>query len=536
MKKIFSYITLVISLLILSSCSFQKKTDLTIDRTISTNFTSLSNEFSISNQVVELEYFSNDANPFIEVEDFINMNNGVYHSNEFEFKYNLNILEISYNVDFGNDKLTEYKIVLDFEKDLITIDNMDFFDYYIVYGETDYSEGIIDLPSIINPGKSINYNLNKYQIDLVIKGDKYLIPLHLANLIFNQSIYYDVYYNGDELFGIDTGNADDALIKKILKSSQNKKMMHQSVSTFSYNFFGFVLEYFYGLKNERELSSDPVMFKEYQGGFVPIKTTETIFNMIEKLDDLHTSHMSRGFYNNPQRRIGFQSKHKGPHTNSFNKQIYKVQRQAKDYFGLDRNNYIQFKEYELFNGGKTLVIYLLEFDIDTPNIVEELLIANPQAEDVIIDVTYNTGGNLGSVLRMFALMTNENIYYHSMNPLTEATYTYGVKGDKEAYTDFNYYIKQSGVTFSAANLTSSIAKSLGIPVLGHKSSGGASAIGFFVFPDGSITIMSSNMVLCKYVDGVYESIENGIMSNYYLTDLYSIGEISQVLNEIKKNS
>lgn len=169
----------------------------------------------------------------------------------------------------------------------------------------------------------------------------------------------------------------------------------------------------------------------------------------------------------------------------------------------------------------------MNFDVNTPKEVEEIINElESNVKNVIIDLSLNTGGNLGAVLRIFTLMTNENIWYHMKNKTDQTKVSYGVKGEKNAYDKFNYFIKASGVTFSAANLMVSIAKELNIKVIGEKSSGGASPISFHVFPNGSIINISSSNVLANKN---YESIELGIEPDVILNNLYSKLEIKAAI-------
>ena len=151
-------------------------------------------------------------------------------------------------------------------------------------------------------------------------------------------------------------------------------------------------------------------------------------------------------------------------------------------------------------------------------------------ENVVIDLAYNTGGNVGAVLRIFGYMTEEAFQYHSQNPADGSAVTYYIESDYVAY-DYNWYIISSEVTFSAANLMVSMAKELGIAtIIGHKSSGGASSIGVISTPDGSILLISTNNIISTRVgneiDGYeYVSIEFGVEPDYYIQNVVSDEEI-----------
>jgi len=134
-------------------------------------------------------------------------------------------------------------------------------------------------------------------------------------------------------------------------------------------------------------------------------------------------------------------------------------------------------------------------------------------------------------------MTEEPFTYHSMNPADNSAVTYYIESEYVAY-DYNWYVLTSGVTFSAANLFASMAKELGIPVIGQDSSGGASSIGVIISPDGTAFFISTNNVLCTRVgDEIngydYISIENGIEVDYGMSDVTSNSQLISTIAEVK---
>jgi hypothetical protein len=84
----------------------------------------------------------------------------------------------------------------------------------------------------------------------------------------------------------------------------------------------------------------------------------------------------------------------------------------------------------------------------------------------------------------------------------------------------------------------SMAKELGIPILGQKSSGGACSIGVVVNPDGSTFIISTNNVLSirsgNEIDGyLYTSVENGVDVNYFMSDVTSDSQLISLINSLR---
>ncbi|VEU80320.1 S41 family peptidase [Haploplasma axanthum] len=510
------------------------RVDTSKDRVVQTKFTNISKEYKNARDTkVDLFYFKDSNLPFIDVEEYIWMLNGVYYSQYFEFNKNVTdeILDVTFEVEYDDGEVLSHSINFDFKKDLISLESLDFFDIYIVQTATNYSEGLKNLEPRITEGESVTYELGKYDFDMVVNNKKFLVPLHVINLLFNQSAYFDVYYNSDRLYGIDTSDLGKTEIQKIIKSNNNKNDVPEDIRLATYNYLAFTLNYFYGLKSDKGIINGYDFISEYQNDFMNSDIGKAVFDVTTKLDDLHTSHLMRGYYNYNGGATTYDTENQGSNIKAFYNGLANVQQQAIKHFGLSITGNIKIKDHELIDNGKTAIIYLTGFEVKTPNDIKKIMKKfDDKVENVIIDLTLNTGGNLGAVLRMFAMMTDEEIWYHAQNPLDKAKVSYGVTGDVKAeFSNYNYYIKTSSVTFSAANLTASIAKELGIPVIGQKSSGGASSIGFFVLPDGSIIIMSSNMILSRLEEGIYYSIENGIEPDYLLKDLYDEKEIIDVI-------
>src|SRR5690554_4728704 len=529
MRNIYTLLLILISSFLLVGC-LKEEPITEIDkneRFEEISFISKSNEYNIEDGNINFYYEENSSLAYVNTEEYLKLLDGIYLSNEFEFIYNSTSLTINVLVE-DDEKVYEESLTIDSDNDTIFVTNLLFFDLYMESTETNYGEGLIDLEATIIAGSAITYDLAKYDFDILEIGNEIYMPLVITNLLFNQSNYFDTYYNGEVLYGIDTSQLEVSDLEEILKSKYNNNEIPEDIKIANYNFYTFIIDYFYGLKAERNIE-DSFTFINRED-FLSGNNDKNIFNVTERLDDLHSSHLTRGFDNNSTQELSFMSTYQGTHIKAFYDVVSEVQKEAIEHFGV-RLNYIDFKDYEYIDNNRTLIIYLLEFTVDTPKEVEAIIKeAHPDTENIVIDLAFNTGGNLGAVLRMFTLMTNKTIEYHYQNPLDGQKITGRVKGENEAYDKYNYFIKTSSITFSAANLAANIAKELEIPVIGRKSSGGASSISFFVFPSGSITIMSSNTVLSNKA---YESIEYGIEPDYILYKLYDSLEIVSAINQFK---
>jgi hypothetical protein len=375
------------------------------------------------------------------------------------------------------------------------------------------------------------------------------MPLAIANIIFMSDIYYQVYYNGDALYGVDTfalSDGDTEIINLIHTSTYNDLDMPEDIHLATYNALALVMDYFYGLKDDKNYDTYydklSASMKTMLSG-TDNQVYNKIFDLMYGMDDLHTSHIFYGYYD-ARTMSGLSLSDLGPQTVAFYEGLWAVQDRLIEKYGGDPNvndsSYIDANrpEYSLLEDNTIAVIHIDGFSIDTPDEFKAIMDNLPATVvDVVIDLSYNTGGNIGAVMRIFGYMTENQYYYHSQNPADGAAVTYYLESDYIAY-DYNWYVLTSSVTFSAANMFASMAKELGIPVIGQDSSGGASSIGSFILPDGSAIMISTNNVLSTRVgneiDGYeYISVEHGVPVDYFISDVTSDSQLVNAINESK---
>ncbi len=509
---------------------------------VSVPFEGTSEEYVVPNQESVALFFIDGGNvPYIDVETFIRLINGAIQSDIIDVTpVGDDGLMITYEIEYedfdGSMKTDSFEGYFDFTLNTFTVNNYGFFENYVAETTSDYGEGLTYIDADYVDGQSVTIPLGYYNFDLLIddSGDttNYLIPFHVADLLFAGGVYYDVYYNGDKLWGIDTfsisGNeeADLAIQNEIRVSSYNTLTVPEDVKWATYNFLALTFDYFYGLRYEYDVNSFyeilSAQAKDMMTSYSDVGFYRQVFEAAYNMDDLHTSYAFTGYYEAPFEITLYQND-LGANTLAFYEGYWQVQGLLDAKYG----SYENLPEYNVIDNGKTAVIYLTGFDIDTPDNFKMILDSlDSTVENVVIDLSYNTGGNLGAVLRIFGYMTENTIEYHSLNPADGSAVTYYIDSDYVAY-DYNWYIVSSSVTFSAANFMTAMAKEQGIAtILGKNSSGGASSIGVIMTPDGSSLIISTNNVLCTRIgnetDGYqYISMEDGIEVEYSMYNVTS---------------
>ena len=527
----------------------EARVESTVTSFVELDFTGTSEEYVVADKEdIKVFYVDNGQVPYIDVQTFIEMMDGAIDSSELSYTFqNEDELVVSYDVeweDFDGSIINEtYSAVIDFTENTFSVDTFDFFENYVSDTSSDYGEGLNYTDADYRDSETVVIPLGDYKFDLVMHNDGtedyFLMPFQVANLIFAGGIYYDAYYNGDEIIGVDTfgissGGAEaEAIHENMRTSSYNDMDMTFDMKEASFHFMALTLDYFYGLKMDQEVDTYYDFLYNYVDEYM-LKTDTKIytklFEIANDLNDLHTSHVYSGYYTDPDYTEGLQItsvSQMGPREQSFYQGLWSIQDRYEEKYG----SVDSIPGYEVIDDGKTGVIHITGFSIDSPGEFEKALVAMPDTvENLVIDLAYNTGGNIGAVLRIFGYITEEPMQYHSQNPADGSAVTYYIESDYVAY-DYNWYIVTSEVTFSAANQMASMAKELGFATLiGHQSSGGASSIGTIITPDGTVLLISTNNVLStrtgNEIDGYeYISVEFGITPDIVIGNVVSDEEI-----------
>ena len=158
--------------------------------------------------------------------------------------------------------------------------------------------------------------------------------------------------------------------------------------------------------------------------------------------------------------------------------------------------------------------------------LEEILEANPLVKNILLDLSYNTGGNVGALYRVVGFITDQPFKVTSMNVGSGSKSTSYIQIDGiDSYENLNWSLLTSPVTFSAGNeLTTIFAENEFGPIIGLQSGGGAASITPVLLPNGTAFTMSSNN-LNGYRTGtgteldpyVYNPNEFGITPNYIIS-------------------
>ncbi len=497
---------------------------------VSLPFTSIADEYIVEDGELDVFYMNNGSVPYVDIASFIALIEGAIVSQELEIIEEDGVVTVRYTFvsseedeedengeengeeneegllgeeENGDEEpeVTVYELVADFNENTVFVNRYGFFSAIAEATQTDFGQDLFVIDYVFNPSDGVLFDLGAYRMELVQHEEQFLMQFHLANLFFTGSMF-DVYYNGDALVGVDTYQISALETIETLNDTTKRGPVPYDMLDATYHFLNFTFDHFFGLKIASEIETYYEFFEARRSGFMSTGASThytAMFRSALDLDDLHTDLRHPGYFmdfRNFDGRLFWE--YLAPRTTRF-----------FEAFQIELVGHCNAPRVRYFNNDTIAVVRIPGFNVDTPDQFRDDLLAaeNRGVETVIVDVSCNTGGIIGTMLQTLGYMTDEPMPYHSINAGDGATQSAFYGTENEAF-DFEWYLLTSPVTYSAANLFASMVRELGIaPIVGEQSSGGASSITTNFLPSGAIVIMSSPNVLA---DANYESIEFGI--------------------------
>ncbi len=497
-------------------------------------FENLADEWLLSDTDIEIFYTDDRSLPYVDIESFLTLLDGGdlqgaidFESIDIDIDQDIMYLEVFVAAvdDDPEDTFVEdttYVFEINFSENRASVNRYGFFTSFQESTQTDFGAGLDVVDYEVEYFDPVVFELGDYRMELFMHEDQYLMPLHIANLFFSGSMF-DVYYNGDALYGVDTYQIypmQEDVREIILDSSYNDLEMSASFLSSNYDYLAFSLDHYFGLREDMGIDSfynvldkDDLTDAEMH--------YQSLFSMVYGLDDLHSSFGNTGIYD-PDYDPTLALDHLGPRTQNFYNSLWDLQ----DMGTCDRNEVIYYDD------GRVARVPLHGFNADTPDEFKRMLDeieAMGGVEDVIVDLSCNTGGIIGGMIQVLGYITDEDIPYHSINAGDLSTQTVWYTSEYEAY-DFEWHFLISPVTYSAGNSMAQIVKEMDLGTLfGEQSQGGASSVTSNLLPSGGIIFMSSPNVL---TDEAYQSLEYGVEPNVTLR-LFQMESPRMILSAIE---
>lgn len=473
----------------------------TLEEATTLPFENLANEFTPEDGDLDLYYPEDGGTPYVEAVETLELLEGAIRTESLEIDAEADTLNVVYEEEYDEDSPYEdvrFELTLDAADDTLSLNRFGFFGAIAEETETDFGEGLETIDYEEEREDGVEIDLGKYRLDMRSEEEGFLLPFNLANLLFSGGMY-DLYYNGEAIYGIDTYQImDDEGLAPLYDSPYDGEELPTEIRRDTVNHLALTFDHFYGLQEDLDIEA----YTEYLVDFIPgldgeAKTHyDTLHEYALSKDDPHTSFVMGGPYQSTYQPPELTLQDLGERTRAFNERLGGLQVHC---MGMPDSETTENVGFLRFDG----------FDEDTPDLVEEYLddFEDEGVDAVVLDLTCNTGGVMGAVYQILGFMTDEPIQSHSINRGDGAKTTTTYTSENEAY-DFEWYIATSAGTYSAGNYLAANAQDANLAtVIGEASQGGAASVTTNITPSGGVLVMSSDSLLA---DSNHNSLEIGI--------------------------
>ncbi len=492
-------VILVLTTMLVTACRRHEEKDREVP------FRNLAEEYEVEDGSLYVRFPLGNSLPYVDVESFIMLLEGALETERIGFDYIDDALTIEYTTveddDAEIEEDIELRMEIDFAYDTVTVNRYDFFRVFAAETKTDFGKGLEIVRAEETPPEEQTFDLAHYGFSLEKTENGHLMPFHLANLFFSGSMY-DVYFNGETLYGVDTYQLlDDASLREMLNdTAYNHHSLPDDIKAATRDFLIFALDHFYGLKGIHEVDSfrDLVLTREEDLLSSESSHYEALNRIAYDLDDLHTSFLMSGIYLDDY-EVSHDYSYLGSRSRTFVNARHNVLR-----------THCAQEEGVIHAEEGFAIILLKRFTEDTPEAFRGYLEEVEEQDDidrVVIDITCNTGGVMGTMYRTFAYMCDDELPQHRINAKDGSATSAWMTSENEAFA-FDFYLLSSPATYSAANKMLSIAKETGAAtIIGQDSLGGAASITSLIVPSGAVLVMSSASLLADFE---HASLERGV--------------------------
>ncbi|MCR4891255.1 MAG: S41 family peptidase [Lachnospiraceae bacterium] len=502
--------------------------------------------------------------PYVSANDITTLLN-LSHAYQGDPEYKLSMEKDGAKVNYTRE--SSYSLIMDFDSD--TLDFTDYDAFQIpAKGET-----ILDILTNIGPntalfqvssnsyeryGQELVVNAGDYGIDLIQQDDEYYVPLQLvSDFLMAHGLSQSILFNGAAVFIITGGNT--AAVKDIYNDTAEGEF-DEALADFSYKELCMTLDYFYGLKEQHNITNFNALFEETGLMYQLLATDYTMHaNAISSLiglhmDDFHSSIASLPFYFTDN-SLPYNSATNTKMAN--NMDLYQAARQK--YYP----EAVPFYE----EVGNTAFITLDGFDFDmtkdyykdTPDenasdtvgkmiyAVSRIKRENSPIENVVLDLSQNLGGLVNAAGYTIGALLGYGTY-SVRNKLTGALVTQNFNLDvnldkkfdeKDGLKGYNIFCLVSPLSFSCGNLVPSVLKdSNRVTIIGQTSGGGTCTVMVLTTAEGLIFKLSGPIQLSYAKNGAFYDIDQGVEPHYHIANIdhfYDRNYLNKYVNNIMEN-
>lgn len=528
------------------------------------NFVNYDPGYDIESNKAYLYFLKNDDVPYCNPVEFINEFDGFFDSSKVRFS----LRELGNNLLLTSDYYLQ--AMFDWKNNKIQTNSLSLFNYIIKDQSTiNYSAYLKEGDYYSSGSNVITFDLGKYGFDIYHIDGKVYVPLCIMNMLFCSPNYYNIVYNGTKLCGY-YGEIDqsDNFYDDIYKCNLNGKTQSSDLRNAAYNSMLFALDYFYGLKEFKGITSFADYTAPYSSKFLKGSARTNLeaykYLFFNQLDELHTRMDSPSFYDNDPSSFTYylsdcgqfwddyyttRSIQSAAKQASINSQYLNDVRYCDNVAIIDFNSFVTGNNSDIYDsqGNVEEDAYKHDSFYFFHHCLEDIE-KHPEVTDILVDLSLNGGGNIGAEFRVLGFLTDVAFKDYSFDTLSreEIYVSYKVDTDRDgdyddldSYSNYNWNILQGINTFSAANNFLCKVKQYNLAkTFGQRSGGGMCSVLPLVFADGTAVTISSNNTLRYYSasgDEHYIETESGFAPDVQIPyeDFYNDEKLVQYINEGK---
>ncbi|QKT05174.1 S41 family peptidase [Mycoplasma sp. OR1901] len=510
---------------------------------------------------------------YVNLNDFLKMINGLIYTDVY-LKNLEKTDEYWQFTPYGKDEKDYPYVKFNFKDATIEFNDNSVFGASIngVDSGTDYNKNINFVKTeVVRKGDKVTkIQLRNYGFDMFEYQKELLVPYDVLNLLFGSNNYYNLYLNKDQIVGNFLPNILGG--KNVPWGEKFYSKNRYTIETprtreINYNFMALVFDNFYGFKDLKM----PNGFKSYtKNNYDALMDTNPDLYLQEyaklftiDLNDPHaqiftsigvkprvdfSKYQENQIMNNKSYNIGKYYRVLDRHLSQLNPEFYLKDRENQinimhynDLAIIKVNNFVVASREMIKNNKEQAYEYDTFYRV--LNSIRKIQKDYKEVKNIVLDLSTNTGGHVVQALKLLGMMTNDNIKEYQIDTITNSFGYKEVKvdsdddgdfNDNDAFTQYNWYIMTSPITFSAANFMATYAKDNNIAkIIGNRSSGGTFSVFPFVLPDGTTLGISSNAGFTfKNEKLVEDGAEVDIWINY--EDYYNPEKIGKIIQNQKR--
>ena len=404
-------------------------------------------------------------------------------------------------------------------------------------------------------GALLTMDLGKYQIDIVSQEDECYLPLQTMSDVFFSLQYVYYVFNGEKVIG-------DVYKGELMDQAYEAKPADMSPEYAMFNFreLCFVMDYFYGLKEEHRIDSFSDFLTLDAGMFAQLSGTDSIaFDvalteiLLRFFDDGHSAIVRNSWRSGLPKgietvsalaNIGYSIATK---SSSGNRLVDARKVAFPDgvpgYEEIGDTAFVSFDSFTVKR--KPEEYYEMENPDDPQDTIDLIIYANRMVrregspvKNIVIDLSLNGGGESDAAIAVASWFTGEarfslldtmtggetitcyrtdlNLNGVALSNPESGSGTYD-PGDTVS-GQYNLYCLTSPSSFSCGNLVPAIFKRAGgITLIGQRTGGGSNVVFPATTASGMIFQMSGPLQITTFTNGSLYGVDTGIEPHVLLT-------------------